>query len=74
MSGEADERHEETPLPWETEPSGLGTAHCEWCGRDINAPALPCSATDGEGIASAATTPGLGERCKWELRVRGFGT
>ena len=60
-------------MPWETGPTGRGAAHCEWCGRDIHAPALPCSLTNGEGLAAARTKPGLGERCKWELRVRGLG-
>ena len=59
-------------MPWETGPTGHGAAQCGWCGRDIHAPALPCSMTNGMGLAAARTKPGLGERCKWELRVRGL--
>jgi hypothetical protein len=60
------------PLPWTTEPTGAGSERCAWCGRDINHPALPCSATNGADAASVVTRPGYGDRCTWELRVRGL--
>ena len=57
-------------LPWTTPPTHLGSATCGWCGRGINAPALPCSVAPVEGLAEMITSPGLGERCQYELRTR----
>ena len=59
-------------FPWNTEPSGLGSALCDWCGRDIPAQALPCSIAPAEGLELLQTQPGRGDRCKWELRTRGL--
>ena len=58
-------------LPWTTPPTALGSALCSWCGRDIHAPALPCSVAPVDGLAEMITSPGMGERCQWELRTRG---
>ena len=58
-------------LPWSTPPTNLGSARCEWCGRNINAPALPCSVAPVDGLSEMATKPGMGERCQWELGTRG---
>ncbi len=74
MDYEADDGERESNLPWTTAPSGQGRSYCAWCGRDIHLPAHPCSATGGAGIAAANTIPGLGERCKWELRTRDVGS
>ncbi len=57
-------------LPWMTPPSGLGGNNCDWCGRMIYEPALPCSIRPPAGLAEMETPPGLGARCKWELATR----
>ena len=61
------------PLPWRTEPSGLGSSVCAWCHRDIHQPALPCSTEPVEGLLRMHTTAGQGERCKYELSTRAPG-
>lgn len=59
-------------LPWNTGPSsGLGSQSCDWCGRNIYAPALPCSTEQIADIEHLVVAPGLGDRCLWEMRVRG---
>ena len=62
--------NEAPALPWTTPPTALGSALCSWCGRDIHAPALPCSVAPVDGLAEMITSPGMGERCQWELRTR----
>jgi hypothetical protein len=57
-------------FPWATPPSGKGEDRCEWCGRDIYRPAVPCSVRPVPGLLSLDTRPGLGDRCKWEFRIR----
>lgn len=57
-------------FPWNTGPSGQGSAECTWCGRTIYAPAVPCSVRPIAGLADIATSPGLGERCKYEAATR----
>ena len=59
-------------LPWSTPPSDLGSASCDWCGRNIYAPALPCSVKPILGIDALLTPPCLGDRCLWEMRTRGL--
>ena len=59
-------------LPWMKPPTDLGSALCSWCGRDIHAPVLPCSVAPIDGLAEMITSPGMGERCQWELRTRGI--
>lgn len=56
--------------PWNTGPSGQGSAECGWCGRTIYAPALPCSVQPIVGLANIATSQGLGDRCKYEAETR----
>lgn len=58
------------PYPWDTMPSNLGSTMCDWCGRHIYAPAVPCSVEPVAGLADMETGPGLGDRCKWELATR----
>lgn len=58
------------PLPWQTEPSGLGSNTCRWCDREIYLPALPCSIEPVEGLLRMSTRTGQGERCKYELSTR----
>ena len=57
-------------FPWNTGPSGLGSAECTWCGRTIYAPAVPCSVAPIVGLADIMTAPGLGDRCKYEATTR----
>lgn len=57
-------------FPWNTGPSGQGSAECAWCGRTIYAPAIPCSVAPIEGLADLETAPGLGDRCKYEATTR----
>ena len=61
------------PLPWATPPTDQGHETCDWCGRAIYHPAVPCSVRPVAGLAEMPTGPGLGDRCKWELRTRGGG-
>lgn len=56
--------------PWNTGPSGQGSADCDWCGRAIYRPALPCSVAPIAGLATIETGPGLGDRCKYEFETR----
>ena len=72
MANDPAQRPSPTQMPWNTGPTGLGVRRCDWCGRDIHGPAAPCSATSGSGLTNAITSPGLGDRCKWELRTRGL--
>ena len=44
---------------------------CNWCGRAIYVPAVPCSVRPVRGLVGMNTAPGLGDRCKWELTTRG---
>jgi hypothetical protein len=44
-------------LPWNTPPTNLGSTRCEWCGRNINAPALPCSVAPVDGLSGLGTKP-----------------
>ena len=60
------------PLPWNTGPSGEGSATCAWCGRNIYAPAEPCSVQPIDDIETLVPVPGLGDRCLYEMRTRGF--
>lgn len=57
-------------MPWNTGPSGEGKAYCDWCGRNVYGPAVPCSVRPIKGIETIPTLPGFGERCKWEARTR----
>jgi hypothetical protein len=57
-------------LPWTTPPTDRGDAICDWCGRAIYVPAVPCSVRPVRGLASMDTAAGLGDRCKWELTTR----
>lgn len=58
--------------PWLSEPKGLGSAECSWCGRLIYAPALPCSVAPIRNINTIPTRAGVGNRCKWEINTRGL--
>lgn len=57
-------------LPWATAPTGQGHNQCEWCGRAIYLPALPCSIEPVEGLLRMKTMPGQGARCQYELGTR----
>ena len=57
-------------LPWTTGPSGRGATMCDWCHREIHAPALPCSIEPVEGLMRMDTQPGFGARCQYELSTR----
>jgi hypothetical protein len=59
------------PLPRTTPPTDDGHTMCDWCGRAIYIPAVPCSVSPVHGLAGMDATPGLGDRCKWELATRG---
>jgi hypothetical protein len=56
--------------PWNTGPSGLGSTLCTWCDRIIYEPAVACSVAPPEGLMEMETSPGLGDRCKWEFSTR----
>lgn len=56
--------------PWNTGPSGLGSTRCTWCDRTIYQPAIACSIAPPKGLMRMETSPGLGDRCKWELSSR----
>lgn len=56
-------------LPWTIPPSDEGHAVCDWCGRAIYVPAVPCSVRPVPGLMAIDTGP-LGDRCKWELSTR----
>lgn len=56
--------------PWNTGPSGQGSATCAWCDREIYRPAVPCSESPIAGLADIVTGPGMGDRCKYELSTR----
>jgi hypothetical protein len=58
------------PLPWATGPTGAGSRRCEWCDRDINLPALPCSVKPVAGLAEMKLGAGVGQRCQYELATR----
>lgn len=57
-------------LPWATPPSDMGLQRCDWCGRDIYRPALPCAVQTVPNLLSMETRPGFGDRCKWEVQTR----
>lgn len=59
-----------TAKPWSTPPSGQGENECTWCLRTIYMPALPCSIEPIEGLLRTSTSPGQGNRCKYELSTR----
>lgn len=59
-------------LPWNTPPSDEGFHVCAWCGRAIYSPALPCSVETVPDIAELLQPPCHGDRCLWEMRVRGL--
>lgn len=57
--------------PWLSEPRGLGSTECTWCGRSVYLPAVPCSVEPIVDINDIETRPGRGDRCKWETNTRG---
>jgi hypothetical protein len=69
-SNEEAESAEAMPLPWATPPTDLGDAICDWCGRAIYVPAVPCSVRPVVGLLAIDTGRGIGDRCKWELSTR----
>lgn len=60
----------DSPPPWSSPPSDLGSEECGWCHRAIYRPAVPCSVRPVGGLAAMPTLPGQGQRCQWELRTR----
>jgi hypothetical protein len=62
--------------PWSTQPTGHGSAMCDWCGRSIYAPALPCSLANRAELATIVSLAraGAGDRCEYEARTRGLVT
>lgn len=57
-------------LPWDVPSMNGEYALCDWCGRAIYVPAVPCSVRPVDGLMTLETAPGLGDRCKWEMHTR----